>query len=226
MKNDFKNNGYGFINPENYNENITNSKTEDDVIIPEQVEIGRITPRQIAVPRSEAYKYTQEYKDSIKNQELAKNYHYSKITSFIPLIIFVIMFAFALLIDSPISTYVAIASIALFAIFYFRQLKIAMGLARTGRRLYAKQAMIASFISLLGSINVAVMKILNSDTFNNIFGTSISALGSFRQILNSIIPQYGDIIFFGLMTIIIIGLNGIAIKAFRKAMRLAKIFSR
>lgn len=106
---------------------------------------------------------------------------------------------------------------------YFRQIKNAAILAKRGNQILAKKTAIEAFIPMLGSVNLAVYNFLNSEIVQK-YAESLRDSGTMiKGWLTELSPDKGLYIYYGGIAVLVILLNGAAVKGFRKALRVARI---
>lgn len=141
----------------------------------------------------------------------------------LPYILTVITLAIAVVAYFTHGTIAVIAAIVICLIclgFYPRQINKARKLVKTGGKLAAKKSAIAGFIPLLVSANTTIYSIFNSNMFQSFAHNAFAAVNLFKAQLEQLAPTYSDVIFYGLFGIIIIGVNSVVIKNFRRVLQI------
>ena len=87
----------------------------------------------------------------------------------------------------------------------------------------AKKALLTSFIPLLASLNIALQGIIANPTSSRILSSLSEGLETTKTLITTYIPEYGIYIYYGLIGIILIGINLLIIRAFRKVLKGLKL---
>ena len=154
-----------------------------------------------------------------------------KIAFIISLCIFGLLFLYAFVQQHlQASSKVALGLLGLGCVYlvirYFRQIKNAAIIARRGNALLAKKTALEAFIPMLGSINLMAYNFINSEAVQKYLGIAKDSGTMVKGWLTSLSPDKGIYIYYGAIILLVFLFNGIIIKNFKRALRVAKILTR
>ena len=129
----------------------------------------------------------------------------------IPAVFFAITTGVSAFQSGPLYTLIFLVG---FSLLYLLSVPKAAKIAKLGNKTLALKTAIGAFVPLIGTLNTAVYKVINSDLFKHYLSTAETGSRDFRNWLVMITPEYGNIIYFGLIGIIVVGINLIMIRKF------------
>ena len=180
------------------------------------MEIGKIEPKKITIEE-----YNELQNTYNENPEIESNSKFN-IIKWLPVVIFIIGLFFI----KQTNPKIFIPLCVLLVLLYIGQLRNALRLIKTGNILLARKSLIYAFIPMIGSVNTAVYSIINNKTANSYISTFVSGLDAFKSFLVSTSPEYGAYAYWGVIGVIVLGLNSIAIRGFIKFLKLSRLIGR
>ena len=183
-------------------------------------ELGKIEPERIT--EEEYQRRMAEASGEEAAAVASEKIRISKILHFIPGVLLIACLCLAGA-DKEHAIGYLIASCIILGVFYGTQVVRAAKIARAGSNIMAKKALLTSFIPLLASLNIALQGIIANPTSSRILSSLSEGLETTKTLITTYIPEYGIYIYYLFIGIILIGINLLIIRAFRKVLKGLKL---
>ena len=185
-------------------------------------ELGKIEPERITEEEYQRRMAEKTNEEDLQTVEKPQKINISNVLHYIPGLFLIACILLAIVHKENPVIYL-IACCIILGVFYGTQVVRAAKIARAGSNIMAKKALLTSFIPLLASLNIALQGIIANPTSSRILSSLSEGLETTKTLITTYIPEYGIYIYYGLIGIILIGINLLIIRAFRKVLKGLKL---